>query len=307
MNLFFTILVDNVAPIFLIILVGYIVGKRIALNIHTLTKINIYIFVPALIFVKVTETEITGEMLGAFGFTLALMLAMSMVNAVVARMRKSPKSLANAMKNSILFYNSGNMGLPLIMLLYDQLPQAVSIQVMVFLAQNICTNTFGMYNASRGNSDVKSSILKVMKIPTVYAVILAFLFKLAGVDLTRFFIWPAARFISNGLVPIALITLGVQLSLIKINLKNTDVYMAGFLRLICGPLIAFALLNVFGFKGITAQVLLISSSVPTAVNTALMAIEFENEPEFASQVVATTTLLSAITMSCVIYIAQWLY
>ena len=41
MDLFFSILADNIAPIFLIILVGYLAGKQFALDIHTLTKINI--------------------------------------------------------------------------------------------------------------------------------------------------------------------------------------------------------------------------------------------------------------------------
>ncbi|HHU78874.1 MAG: AEC family transporter [Caldicoprobacterales bacterium] len=307
MDLFFAILVDNIVPIFLIILIGYVIGKKFPLDIYTLTKINIYVFVPALILVKLTETEVTRELAGAIGFTFLVILAAGLLVTGIARLRKSSPSMANAMKNAVSFYNSGNMGLPLIMLIFDQLPQAVAIQIMVLLAQNLATNTVGLYNANRGNKGVKGSLLQVLKTPSIYAVTLGFLFKWLKVDLTKFFFWPAPVFISNGLVSIALLTLGIQLSRVKVNFKNVDVYIAGFLRLIGGPLIAGLLIFLFGYEGITAQVLLISSSVPTAVNTALLAVEFRNEPDFASQVVMTTTLLSPITMSCVAYIAQRLF
>jgi len=306
-DLFFSILTDSIAPIFLIILIGYIIGKKFAVDIFTLTKINLYVFVPALIFVKITETEITREMLGAIGFAALLMGIMSFISMGVSRIRRSPRTLASAMRNSVLFYNSGNVGLPLIMLLYNQKPEAVSIQIMVLLVQNLTTNTIGLYNASRGNMTIRQSLRQVLKMPSVYAVTVAFLFKFLQVDLSRAFIWPAAIFLSNGLVSVALLTLGVQLSKVKMDFKNADAYIASFLRLVGGPLAAYLLIRLFGITGVTAQVLLISSSVPTAVNTSLIAVEFHNEPDFASQVVFTTTLLSALTMSVVIYIAQWIF
>lgn len=56
-----------------------------------------------------------------------------------------------------------------------------------------------------------------------------------------------------------------------------------------------------------AQVLFISSSVPSAVSTALIAVEFNNEPDFASQVVMTGTLMSAVTVTAVIYLSKIIF
>jgi predicted permease len=67
------------------------------------------------------------------------------------------------------------------------------------------------------------------------------------------------------------------------------------------PLIAVLLLKLFHFSGIAARTLLISTSMPTAVNTALIALEFNNEPQFASQAVLFSTLLSIATVSFSIY------
>ncbi len=306
MNLFFTIFLDNIAPLFLIVFIGWMLGKKFSIDIYTLTKINIYVFVPALVFVKIAETEITRDLLNGFFFTLILMLVMSLIVGGISHLRKNTPSLSRAMKNGVLFYNSGNMGLPLIMLIFNEMPQAVSVQIMVMLAQNLTTNTLGLYNANRGNTDVKGSLLQVLKTPSIYAVALGFLFKLIKVDLSQFFLWPAGTFLSKGLVPVALLTLGVQLSMVKMDFKNRDVYLTTFIRLIGGPLMAFLLISLFRMGGIMAQVLLISSAVPTAVNTALLAVEYHNEPEFASQVVMTATVLSIFTLPIIIYLAQWL-
>ena len=78
-------------------------------------------------------------------------------------------------------------------------------------------------------------------------------------------------------------------------------------RLIGGPIIAFFLIKVFGFTGMTAQALMISSSVPTAVNSALIAVEFDNYPDFASQAVMISTLFSAVSLVIVIYSARLLF
>jgi predicted permease len=95
--------------------------------------------------------------------------------------------------------------------------------------------------------------------------------------------------------------------MIPITSDMFDVLLAAFGRLILGPLIAVALIFIFQYRGIMAYALLISSSMPTAVNTALLAIEFDNEPRFAAQAVLFTTILSIVTVSFTIYLGSFLF
>ena len=50
--------------------------------------------------------------------------------------------------------------------------------------------------------------------------------------------------------------------------------------------------------------MLISSSTPTAVNVLLLSMEFENHPDFAARSVLYSTLLSPITVTLVVFLAQ---
>jgi predicted permease len=310
MDIFLFILMNNVAPIFLLIVVGYILGKKFKLDIRSLVKINFYMFVPTLIFSKIYETQIEMDLLKAFLFGVILLILNFLSSTLVSKLRGYSTSLESAFKNSVMFYNSGNFGLPLISLVFKDSPAmtyAISIQIMILLVQNLSTNTLGFYNAGRSHMKLKDTILAILKMPVVYAISCAFLLKAIPYDFTQTFVWPAVSYVRDGLISVALLTLGVQLSVTKLNFRNKDAYLASFMRLLGGPLMAYLLILLFRVDGAMAQVLMISSAVPTAVNSALIAVEFDNEPDFASQVVLTTTLLSAVTVTGVIYLAKHIF
>lgn len=310
MEIFLYILLNNISPIFFLIFLGYLLDKAFKLDIKSFSKVNFYICVPAFIFVNVYKTDIQLELLRAIVFAIFILAALAIVSAVVGRLRKNKPSLTNAFMNSVMFYNSGNFGLPLIALTFRNSPMldyAVSVQVMVLMVQNITTNTIGFYNAGRGQNSFVTVLKTILRMPVVYALTSALVLKVLPYDVTGFFLWPAFEYMRDGMVLVALLSLGVQLSIATLNVKNVDVYIATFIRLLGGPAIAYLLVNLLGIDGVMAQVLFISSSVPSAVNTALIAVEFDNEPDFAAQVVITTTLLSAITLTGVIYLSGILF
>lgn len=217
-----------------------------------------------------------------------------------------------------MFFNSANIGVPLITLVFSNEPfvingetpylsTAIAAQIMVMLFQNITINTIGFINAGRASTQWKDSLAKVLKMPIIYTIILAFIFKFSNYDLTKVPIWPSLNYCANALVAVNLIALGVQLSKTNFSLKNKEVYLSCLVRLIIAPIMSVILINMLQLKGIVAQVAMISAALPTAVNTALIAVEFDNYPDFASQTVMVSTLLSAITLSFVIYFARVLF
>jgi len=318
LNVILHILTMNILPIFLLIGLGFVLDRKFHLQITTLTKINFYLFVPSFTFTYLYVTDIRIDAVKAFLITILIMITNYVLSYLIAKARKYPDSLKYAFQNSIMFYNSGNIGIPLVTLVFstgiylvgDETPWltlALSIQIMILVVQNITVNTIGFINAGRASLSIRQAILNVFRMPTVYMVPLAFLLKLLPYDIRALPVWPVLNYARNGLVPIALITLGVQLSKSQIKLGNSDVYLAAAARLIVGPLLALAFIRLFGLEGLTAQVLLISASVPTAVNSALIAVESDNHPDFATQVVIVTTVLSALTMTATIYLANILF
>jgi predicted permease len=60
------------------------------------------------------------------------------------------------------------------------------------------------------------------------------------------------------------------------------------------------LVPVFGFRGESAVVMILSSAFPTAVNTTLLAHEFRADANFAAAVVFYSTLGSMFTVTALV-------
>lgn len=318
MDIILHILSRNILPLFALILLGFVLDKRFNLNINTLTKINFYLFVPSFIFVSIYQTAIALDALKAMLVTLLILISNMLLCHILAKVRHYDKGMKSAFQNTVMFYNSGNMGIPVITLVFSSgaymvgehapyLSLALTTQIMVLVIQNIGSNTFGFFIAGRANRHWQAALLNILKMPTIYMVTLAFLLKLVPFDVTTLPIWPIFEYARGGLVPVALVTLGVQLSKSKIQMDNRTVYLAVFTRLIIGPLLALGFILLLQIDGIVAQVLLISAAVPTAVNVALIAVECDNHPGFSTQAVIASTMISSVTLTGVIYAAARLF
>lgn len=318
MNIFTSIIINSIVPIFMLIALGYIMDMKFRLDMNTLVKINFYLFVPAFSFVNIYVTDISINLARVIILTVALLAINFIFGAGLAKLLRLPKKTGKAFENSVMFYNSGNIGVSLMTLVFSNPPfvtdgaapyleAALSVQIMTLLVQNLTTNTIGFINSGGDGMTLKTGIARVMKMPAVYAITCAVLFKLLPFDFAVTPMWPVLVYLRNGLVSVALVTLGVQLSKTRINLKAKLPYIAAFCRLIGGPAAAFMLIKLFGFEGVLAQAVFIASSTPTAVNTALLSAECKGDVDFAVQTVTISTLLSAVTMTAAVYLAYVLF
>lgn len=318
MSVFLHILVNNITPIFIIIALGFGLSKKFDFNIYTLSKMNFYLFTPAFIFVNLYTADLDLKLFNVLFFCIISLVINDLLARIIARMRKYDIGLTNAFKNSIMFNNSGNIGLSLITLVFSSAPfiidgktpylgQAIAAQIIILVFMNLTINTIGFYNAGRATMNIKDSFRQIFSLPSIYAIPLALLFKYMQVDVTTTPLWPALVYIKSGLVPISLITLGAQLSKTEFKFRDVNVYIAVFARLILGPILTLIFIYLMNFTGVVAQTILIAYSVPTAVNTALIAVECDNNKEFSSQMVMVSTVFSAITLTLAIYAARILF
>lgn len=318
MTIVLTIFINNILPIFLLVGLGYIFGRKLGPDINTLTKLNLYALVPVFTFVYLYTSDIPADMLKVLAFAVIMLAACSALSLAVSRIMGFDKGKKYAFINSVIFYNSGNIGIPLITLVFSSAPfimdgqtpyleLALTSQIMILVTQNITTNSIGFYNAGRAKMDLRRSLKKILGVPTIYAVPAAFLLKLVPYDLTLLPVWPSLDYMRNALVAVALLTLGVQIYRTKFDKLDKGVILSAFIRLVCGPAIAFVIIRMLSLDGVIAQAVLISSGVPTAVNTALIAVDYDNYPGFASQTVLLSTLLCTLTLPAVIYTARILF
>lgn len=205
------------------------------------------------------------------------------------------------MRNSVLFYNSGNYAIPLNQLVFANNPFTLSIQIIISMMQSLLPNTYGVYSVNSHRMSFDKTLKTILGMPVIYAIPLAFLLRGFSVPIPAPLYTPL-NYIADGFIVTALVTLGVQLGAMKWTLRLGDVLISNALRLLAGPALGWLIVWLMGFEGEMAAALIVSCAVPTSLTSVLLAVEFDNEPEFASQAVFASTAFSMITMTAVIYL-----
>ena len=301
------ILKSVLLPIFIMISLGYVLQKRFKLDLSTLAKLNINVFVPGFIFVKFYKTSLSLDMLFYVMVFFIIYVALLYVAAYsISKVQNLDKAKATTLNNSVLFFNSGNYGAPVNDLVFKSDPVAMSAQVIVLTMQNIFTFTYGVFAIQSVQIGKLKALLNYFKMPIIYALVLAVILNYNDVAVPDF-IWTTVSYLSDAMIAIALILLGAQIANIKFSFKWTSSYIYIFIRLIIGPLIALAIIKVMGIDGVVGQTLFIASAMPTSVNSSVIAQEYDNYPELAAELVFLSTLFSAITVVIVIYLSHMIF
>lgn len=272
------------------------------MDTRTFTRLNIYLFIPAVLFMKIYEAKVSMAFVGTVVlYIMAIQAFMLLLGEILSRIFRYPRGIKKAFCNTLLFFNSGNYGLPLVDLVFKGSTIAVTSQIFIMLTQNITTNTFGVFQASTGKSSYKQALKNVLIMPALYILAIVAIVKVTGVTVPEPVLTPI-RYLSEGFIAVALLTLGVQLAEVKAKFDIKSVLLSSSIRLVLSPLLGFLLILLLGVQGELAKAMIIGVATPTAVNTAILAREFDNEPEYAAQNVFVSTLLSPITLSILIFL-----
>lgn len=307
MTIFTHILLQNVIPLSIMIGLGVILQRVFKLDIRTLSKLNFYFFSPAVIFTMLYESTINAEIaFQVLGFFVVFYLLLMGVVEAFIRLRRLGGGMPTAMRNSVIFYNSANFAIPLNQLVFASHPFTMSVQLIIMVIQSLLPNTFGIYTINAQRMSVKEALKVVFTFPAIYVVPVAILLKSFAVPIPQP-IYAPLEYISQAFIATALLTLGAQLGNMKWSLDRFDLlFVSNTMRLLVSPALGFLVVWMLGFEGLLAQALVLSCAVPTSLSSVLLAVEFDNEPDFASQAVFSSTLFSILTVTVVIALIQGL-
>lgn len=307
MNLLFMILLNVILPVFTLIGIGVFLHRKFELDMNTLSKLNTYLLMPAVCFVNVYQSEIKGDiLLDILGFLLLQSAALIALTTGISKLFKFEQSLSIAFKNSVVLNNSGNFGLPVSQLVFQQNPLGISIQVVVSIFQNLLTFTYGLWNSVSAQSQGLKAFKIFLSNPVFYALFLGITLQAASIKIPMF-LWTPIEYSSNAFMATALVTLGAQSAYLKITSFSLPLILSLIGRLLLSPCIAFLIILTLRLDGTTAQALLIASSFPSSRNSALFALEYGNRPEYAAQAVLLSTVFSIITVTIIVYLSKIMF
>jgi len=293
MTVFLT-LIFKIIPLYFLIILGFISGKYLKISKETVAKLLIYIIVPAIIFNSVFTTPITVNILVVPVLFYFLSCFMCLIT-----LKLSKYFWSDSTKNILAFTagdaNTGYFGLPVAIALFG--PGIAGVWMISTFSFVIYENTLGFFVTARGHHTAKESIIRLLKIPTIYAFVIALILNLTGVKFgpgyTDFMTLFRGAFTILGMMLIGLGLAGINSY--KFDFKFvTATFLAKF---IIWPILIFTIITLdkafFGF--FTEQIyriMILVSVVPLAANTVAFATELNAHPEKASFAVLLSTLFA---------------
>ncbi len=276
-------IVEILFPLFAITALGYVVGRRMKPDLTQANKLNMDVFVPALVFAALANKAFD---ISAF---LPLVVAVSLIVvgsglvawALARALGMQPKTLVPP----IMFNNCGNLGLPLAVLTFGD--TALAPMVVMFMVSNLVHFSFGAWLL-----DHRVRLLTVWKVPSVLATCLGL-----GVSLSHFEVWPplliAIRMLGEISIPLMLFGLGVRLADSRISAVGIGVFGA-LARPLIGLALAWGVLQLIELPAREQALLLVFGALPPAVLNFMFAERFQQEPGKVASMVLIGNLAAVV-------------
>jgi len=288
-------LIDVLFPVFFIIGIGYYLGKKDPnFNTQFITNLAGTIGTPAMIFYTITTTGVTLEIFIEYFIYATIIIGGFAIIGVIFLLilKKDPITELPP----LILPNTGNMGVPICLFAYGTagLGVASAIASVIILFHF----TIGILLASK-----KLSFTVLIKNGPIYGIIAAVSF--------LYFDWDVPGYLENTTflltyttIFLVLMALGVALTRLKI-VSWTHAAILAIVRVILGPIIGFALINLLNLTGFMAGVLLIQSAMPSAVLTYLVGSMYSEKRavDNIASVIVASTLMSFITIPVVVYLS----
>ncbi len=295
MELLLSILVSDILPIFAIATAGFLLARFAAVDVKIVSRVVFYALLPCLAFRLLVNSSATGPNVGKMMLLAVLIMgAMGVVGYLSGKVLRLNGAYLRAFIMVVMFSNGGNYGLPVVRFAFGS--EALTYATIFFLTGSVVTYVVGAFFAGTSKSKLLGALDKVWRMPSLYGLGLAVVVLMTGKSVPEAWMRPV-EMLSEAALPVMILVLGMQLERAVWPSRPGIVVLAVGISLVAAPFVALALAAMIGVTGAARQAVVILSSMPVAVVTTILALEFHLEPEFVTSAVFVSTVLSPLTLT----------
>jgi predicted permease len=296
------IFANDLLPVFAIAGAGFLVARFEVVQVQGVSRLTFHVLAPALIFNVLVSSTLDAAQSGrmALFYLLVTLSAAIMAKLAAIPLRLDRRMLAAFMLVAISS-NSGNYGLPVTLLAFGR--EALAFASVYFVTSAIFSYTGGVLIAASGRLSVRDAVARLFRVPPFYAAMAALIMMGLHITLPTIVMRPITM-LSDAALPLMILVLGMQIERATMPERPVVVAVAVLVSLVLMPIAAVGWAHVVGLQGAALQAGVLQSSMPTAVMTTILALEFDAQPQFVTSVVCIATLLSPLTVTLLIAYLQ---
>lgn len=282
-------ILSTLLPVFLITGCGTLYGRFRTPDIRGLNTLNMELFVPLLVFAVLADRQAPLQEYAALALAAAIIvLGSGLLLWPIAKM------LALDLRTFLppmMFNNTGNMGLPLIVLAFGDV--ALPAAVVLFVIGMLLHFSVGLYML-----DPHTPVWRVLRMPIVFASLAGLGVNLSGMPLPNWLL-EAMSMLGGVSIPLMLFALGVRM--LEVDFSDWKVGVIGALACpLSGLVLAWPLIHWLNLEGLQAASLWVFAALPPAVLNYLLAEQYRQEPQKVASLVLIGNLGSLIIMPVVL-------
>ena len=255
----------------------------------TITLINVYFLQVFLTFWGLLIRPIDVSLLYAPSIYLIIVVVALGVSAIFAKFLFEDKKEYSIAMVAAIIGNTGNLGIPINIAIFGE--ESIPYTTIVNLVNVFVVYTIGVYYYSRGTFDKKTSLTNIVKLPILWAAIIALLLSVYEVRIHSS--------IMNMLMMGAYASMTMQLFLFGIYLYGTKIkeiskrlvaWVLAF-KFIILPAVAFLVLVNVELEPMIKGVIFIELMMPLAVANVNLASLYECKPRVVTALVFISSFL----------------
>ena len=276
-------IVSILFPLFAITALGYFVGRRMKPDLSHANKLNMDVFVPALVFGALVGKDFRlGEYLPLLFATVVIIVGSGVVGWLVAR---SAGIATKTLVPPMMFNNCGNLGLPLAVLAFGE--SALAPAVVMFVVSNVIHFSYGAWLL-----DHHTRLTTVWRSPSILATIAGLTVGFLGIE-----VWPpllmSIEMVGDISIPLMLFALGVRISESRIGAIRLGL-IGAVARPLLGMALSFALVWLIPLPERERALLIVFGALPPAVLNYMFAERYNQEPEKVASMVLLGNVLAVL-------------
>lgn len=304
--------VDATFPIFLVMVIGYILKQIGMLNDNFVTvanRFNFKVTLPFMLFRDISGVDIRAV------FDIRYVLFCALVSTACfwiiwggVKLFLKDQSMRGAFVQASFRSSAAVMGLAFIQNMYGSSamgPLMIVSAVPLYNIFSVIVLTFE--GAHSGEVDpkqkIKAACINIAKNPIILGILAGLIVGLLGIDFPVI-VDKTVNSVAQMATPLALITIGAGFEGRKALAKIRPTIVASMIKLVIQPLIFLPVAAWMGFRGEQMIAILIMLASPTTPSCYIMAKNMDNDGVLAASVIVMTTLLAAFTLTGWIFILK---
>lgn len=304
--------VDATFPIFLVMVIGYILKQIGMLNDNFVTvanRFNFKVTLPFMLFRDISGVDIRAV------FDIRYVLFCALVSTACfwiiwggVKLFLKDQSMRGAFVQASFRSSAAVMGLAFIQNMYGSSamgPLMIVSAVPLYNIFSVIVLTFE--RAHSGEVDpkqkIKAACINIAKNPIILGILAGLIVGLLGIDFPVI-VDKTVNSVAQMATPLALITIGAGFEGRKALAKIRPTIVASMIKLVIQPLIFLPVAAWMGFRGEQMIAILIMLASPTTPSCYIMAKNMDNDGVLTASVIVMTTLLAAFTLTGWIFILK---